>query len=205
MKNSVIVLIALLLMSCATHKGSINSFVDPSFTSTQIKSVAVFPIRNTQAAPSEARQINRRLALALRQQNPSVALVNETEATQKIHEANLGEDWAEFVTGFSASGIPDVKKISQIGAAIDVDAILQGELMSVRQVDGQYGANAGITVVTVRYTLLDASDGRLLWEASAEGRRQTATTVQSAPPIIEAVDLAVEKIIQNLPTMNVRG
>lgn len=202
LKKSVVVLFFILISACATHKGSVNSFVDPSFTDTKIARLAVFPIRNTRAAPAESRQINRRVALELRAQNPRVELVNEVEASSLIDGAGLGEDWASFVTGFAASGIPDVEKISGIGSAIGVDAILQGELVSVQQTDGVYGVNSGTTRVTVRYTLLDARDGRLLWETSAEGRRQTATTLQSAPPVIEAVELAVEKILENLPPLN---
>lgn len=201
-KQVMVGLLCLAATACATHKGSVNSFVDPSFTATRINSVAVFPIRNTRAAPSEARQINRRVALELRAQNPNVKLINETEASALIDEAGLGDDWASFVTGFAASGIPDVQKISAIGEAIGVDTILQGELVSVQQSDGVVGGNPGTTRVTVRYTLLDARDGRLLWETSAEGRRQTATTLQSAPPVIEAVEIAVEKILQNLPPLN---
>ncbi len=201
--KAIIATIALVLMAgCATNKGSVNSFVDPSFSSTSIQRIAIFPIRNTRAAPSEARQMNRRVALSLQAQNPNVVLVNETEATGRIDKAGLGADWSEFVTGFAASGIPDVGKISKIGSAIGVDAIFQGELVSVQQIDGEYGRNAGTTRVTVRYTLLDARDGRLLWETSADGLRRTMTTVQSAPPIMEAVDLAVEKILQNLPPIN---
>ncbi len=204
MKKFALAVISVFIASCATNKGTVNSFVDPSFTATSIQSVAIFPIRNTRAAPAEARQINRRIALTLQQQNPSVLLINETEASEKIDDAGLGSDWADFVTGFAASGIPDVKKIREIGAAIGVDAILQGELVSVQQADGVYGGNRGTTRVTVRYTLLDAHDGRLLWETSAEGRRETATTLQGAPPIMEAVDLAVDKILGNLPTLNSR-
>lgn len=194
-----VILLSAVASACATNKGSVNSFVDPAFTSTNIESIAIFPIRNTRAAPSEARQMNRRVALSLQAQNPGLRLVNEIEATRSIDDAGLGADWSEFVTGFAASGIPDVGRISKIGAAIGVDAIFQGELVSVQQIDGEYGRNAGTTRVTVRYTLLDARDGRLLWETSADGLRKTMTTVQSAPPIMEAVDLAVEKILENLP------
>jgi len=38
-----------------------------------------------------------------------------------------------------------------------------------------------------------------LWEASSDGIKGTPTTLESAPPIIEAVDLAVDKILSNLP------
>lgn len=199
MRTLILALCAVVLAGCATHKGASNSFVDPAFASKKIGTVAVFPIRNTRLAPAEARQLNRRLALEIRQQNPGLVLVNEAQSIERIDSAGLGESWSDFVTGFSASGIPDTSKIQGVGEAIGADAILQGELVSLAQQDGVYGGNLGTTRVTVRYTLFDADTGQLLWEISAEGRRQTATTMQDAPPIMEAIELAVEKMLDSLP------
>ena len=192
----------ILLSACATNKGTINSYTDPTFGSENIATVAIFPIRNTKAAPSEARQINRKLAVALQSVNPDVSFVNEVEAVAALDKAGLGQTWADFVTGYSVSGIPDVRKLKSVSEAIDTDTILQGEMVSVVQEDGSYGMNAGTTRVTVRYTLMDTDDGKLLWEASADGIRKTATTLGDAPPVIEAVNLAVDKIIENLPDFN---
>jgi len=59
--------------------------------------------------------------------------------------------------------------------------------------------NRGETRVTVRYTMLGVNDGKLLWEATSDGIATTGTTVEKAPAIIEAVNLAVEKIVGSLP------
>jgi hypothetical protein len=49
--------------------------------------------------------------------------------------------------------------------------------------------------------MLDCLNGKLLWEASSDGRRETAIggTFAHAPPVIEAIQLAVDKILESLP------
>ncbi len=71
--------------------------------------------------------------------------------------------------------------------------------MNVLQRDGVYGLYRGLTTVTVRYSLLGTDSGLLLWEASSDGRKETATTLESAPPLIDVILLAQEKINESLP------
>lgn len=89
--------------------------------------------------------------------------------------------------------------LNQLGTLLGVDAIMQGEMVNVTQQDGVYGQNKGQTRVTVRFTILGTKEGKLLWEASSDGIKGTATAMEEAPPIGEAVSLAVEKIMANLP------
>ncbi len=55
--------------------------------------------------------------------------------------------------------------------------------------------------MTVRFTMLDCQNGKMAWEATSDGRRETAIAGEMfhAPPIIEAIYLAVDKVLETLP------
>ena len=194
-------LLGLIFTSCVTNKATINTYVDPNFEQGKIQKIAVFPIRNTRLAPSESQQINRKISQAISRENSSIEIMSSAEATRILNDNGLSGDWAQFLDDYAASGIPNSNILTDIGSTLEVDAILQGEIVSIFQEDGQYGGNKGTTRVTVRFSMLDTNQGNLVWESSSDGIKGTATTVESAPPIIEAVDLAVDKLLSSIPNL----
>ncbi|MBD3336100.1 MAG: hypothetical protein GF355_11355 [Candidatus Eisenbacteria bacterium] len=130
-----------------------------------------------------------------------MSIMSAAEAQQLLNDHDLVGEWSYFLDSFATSGIPDANTLARIGEALDVDCIIQGEIVNVTQRDGVYGGNKGTTRVTVRYSMLDTRTGKLVWEASSDGVRTTATTVEPAPPIIEAVNLAVDRILTALPEL----
>lgn len=196
---SIIVFTSILFTSCAVSKATLNSYVDPNINNEKITRLAVFPIRNAKFAPSEAQQINRKISMSIAQKNSQIEIMSSNEAINKLNDSNLANTWAVFLDNYSSSGVPDKNVLTEVGDALGIDAIIQGEIVNVFQQDGAYGSNKGTTRVTVRFSMLSTKSGKLLWEASSDGIKGTPTTLESAPPIIEAVDLAVDKILSNLP------
>lgn len=190
---------AVFATACASATATINSYVDPTYARGGIESIAVFPIRNGRFAPSEAQQINRRIATVIHARDPELRIMSTPEAISLLNEHGLADDWAVFLENYVASGVPDANALRDFGTALGVGAILQGEIVNVFQRDGEFGGDKGQTRVTVRFTILDCEHGRMLWEASSDGTKTTATTLDHAPPIVEAVGLAVDKILDNLP------
>ena len=187
-------------VGCATHTATINSYVDPTYRSGQIQSIAIFPIRNARMAPGEAQQINRRVSVFINRRDPEIRLVSAVEAVNRLNENGLASAWAVFLDNYVSSGVPDVNVLAQIGEAVGADAIIQGEILNVFQQDGADGQK-GVTRVTVRFTMLDCQNGKMAWEATSDGRRETAIAGEMfhAPPIIEAIYLAVDKVLETLP------
>ena len=185
---------------CATHTATINSYVDPTYGSGQIQSIAMFPIRNTRMAPSEAQQINRRISVFISRRDPEIRLVSAVETVNRLNENGLASAWAVFLDNYVSSGVPDANVLAQIGEAVGADAIIQGEILNIFQQDGA-DEQKGVTRVTVRFTMLDCRNGKMVWEATSDGRRETALagTMFHAPPVIEAIQLAVDKVLETLP------
>lgn len=190
-----------MLTACATHTASLSSYVSPAFQPGLLQSVAVFPMRNIRLAASEAQQINRRVSVVISQRELQIELVSPVEATARLNEHGLADDWAVFLLNYESSGVPDATVLTEIGEALGVDAIIQGEVLDVYQQDGDADGRTGVTRVAIRFSMLDCLNGTLLWEASSEGRRETAIggTSAHAPPVIEAIELAVDRILETLP------
>jgi hypothetical protein len=195
-----ILLLTVLSAACATSTASLKTYSDPSIHGGGIEAVAVLPMRNARLMADESRELNRSFTQALTIQNPSLVVLGPAEAVDAMNRANLAERYSDFLRNYAASGVPDARVLQQMGAALNVDAIFQGEVFDIREQDGVYGGDRGETQVTVRYALLGTS-GTVLWEATSRGVRTNATTIGKAPPQYEAIALAQEKIVSSLPLL----
>lgn len=191
----------LFFTGCATKRATLKTFVEPSIQPESISSVAIFAMRNVRLLPDESRELNRSISRAFQQQNPDVTVVGPTESTTLLNQAALTEMYSDFLRDYATSGIPNLRTLKQIGDAIDVDAILQGEVFDIFQTDGAYGVTKGKASVTVRYVLLSTRNGDVLWEATSNATKTTATTLGSAPPLYEVIMMAQNKILTALPTL----
>ena len=186
--------------ACATSKATLSSYVDPNFNARSVESVALLPSRNPSLAPSAARQVNRRVAQGINQRSPNVSVLGAAEAAQLLNDAGLADAWATFLINYAASGIPDAEVLRSVGDALDVDVIVQGEMVDVYQVDGGTPSEMGQTRVTVRFSMLDTQEGRLVWAGTGEGIKAILTH-REAPPVIEAIDLAVDRLLSSMPRL----
>lgn len=198
----ILTLITLLLFGCAQHV-NLRSFSDPALQSSSVKNVAIFPIRNTRILPGESREMVRSFTREFVKINRSVNILSATEVTDKLNEKDMAEQYADFLRHYAVSGIPNVKILNKIGVALEVDAIVQGEIFGLVQRDGHYPGVMARTSLTLRYSLISTSKGDVLWEATCSVSIQPSgltATVWSPPPlIIEVIQLAQEKVLTDLP------
>ena len=203
MKKKILLLLilfmGLLVLSGCYDDAAVNTYSDPSFNKDTITKLAVFPIRNTRVNPGDARRINRSVTQGIHNQSPNIEIMSASEATQILNEHNLADDWATFLSNYQSSGIPNTKFLFKVGDVLNVDGIMQGEVLEATRIDGVYGERTARAEVTIRYSLLGTDSGKLLWEATSTGEKGTGTTIEDAPPIIEAILLAQEQIIKTLP------
>lgn len=204
MKNSLLtfVVVAASISSCTTtYRGTINSYIDPGYQQGAIKRIAVFSIRNSSRAPSESRRINVELSRAIVNKNPHVDLVSPSEALRTINESNLASEWADFVEDYYTSGIANRAILEKIGEALTVDAVLQGQIENVVQRDGGSGI-PGQTRITLSFSIVEVTSAKRIWEVSADGIGTTGSGLfsnKTAPPILDAIQVAVAKVLDNLP------
>ena len=186
--------IGLLLVGCET--ASLDSYVDPSYSATDIRRVVVLPMTNAGITPGQAQELSRSFAQGMLRPNPNLEIMGAGEAIDKINAANLADEWAVFLRNYNTSGIPNTNIVKRIGAVLGVDAIIQGSVLSVSQKDSN-GFDYPMTRVNVRYGAINAKTGAMLWEISSEGSIQPYS--YTAAPVIDAVRLAHGKILSSIP------
>jgi hypothetical protein len=197
--SSGLMLLSAFLIGCATSSSSINTYIDPDYNGANIQRLAIFPIKSTYLTPSESQQLHRDLSQAINKKKPSLVILGSAEANDILNKKVLTDKWALFLDNFVGSEIPNAGVLKEIGDTLGVDAIIQCEIVNVQQTNGVYGGNKGTTRVTLRYSIMGVRSGKLLWQASSDGLCTTGTTVEYAPPIIEAVKRAHDKILSTLP------
>ena len=195
-----LLLVIALVSACAASKGTINTFCEPSYQSGSVTSLAVPTIRNARLAPSESQQIGRSVNQAIAAKNPNLDLISANDFANLLNDLGLVDDYSDFIEDYATSGIANREFLQHLRAN-RIDAIMLSELSNVTQEDGAYGRNRGQTRVTMTFTVMGTQTNDVIWTASADGMKGTATTVESAPPLIEAINLAVEKIRAAVPRL----
>lgn len=198
MHRILVALICLIFAGCSS--ATLKTFTDPSINPESIKSVAMFPMRNAQLLPDETREINRAISQTFSQKNQNIKLVSPANAIDLMNQHGLTETYSNFLRDYSTSGIPNIDVLRKIGASLKVDAILQGEIFNIRQLDSD-GWSYASTSLTIRYVLLSTINGNALWEGVSNGRKMGGVFDYVAPPLYEVILLAHEKILSALPTL----
>ena len=187
------------LLSCGGSGVDTQNYQDPVLQSYSIKVIAVLPIRNTNLALNEAKDINRHFMTGISRKNKKYTLIGPDESIEKLNKDSLVERYYNHLVTYSSSGIANTITIQDIGLSIGCDAIVQGEIYNVIKKDGEYGRNKGETRCNVRYSLLSTKDGKVLWETSVESYEKTDFTTSGAPPLMDVVKAGMDKIIESLP------
>lgn len=195
----ILLVVSLFITGCAPTART-NVYTNPTLERGTITSLAIFPIRNGRLAPSESQQLNRKVTQALTRKGPNVAVHGPTETTDALNAAGLVDAYSQFVRDYTSSGVPDVKILRKIGDALKVDALLQGELTSVHQQDGVFGVQPALTRVSFRLSILSTKTGDILWEGTAEGVAR-GSTIQAAPPVFEALNVALRRLLDEVPPL----
>ncbi len=201
-KSWFFLLVILLSLGCSTTT-SLRSFIDPSIQSSSIKTIVVFPMRNTSFSPGEALDIDREITRGFQQKNPNIKIIGSAEAISLLNQKNLVLSYDSLLYGFEHSGIPNTIILKRIGSILGIDAILQGRLSDISQKDGHWGVGAevGITSLTIRYTLLSTQTGSTLWEGIASANLKGKIASTNAPPLFETTLIARDKILTSIPKL----
>src|SRR5690349_16287392 len=97
-RNVLLAFAALILSACSTAK--LDSYVSPSYSSGQIKRVAVLPIRNQRLNAGQSIELNRAFIEALRRKNPQLVVVGGQDAVNALNDKGLADAWAAFIANY---------------------------------------------------------------------------------------------------------
>ena len=72
---------------------------------------------------------------------------------------------------YSSSGVPNISTLKEIGIALNVDAIIQGEMYNFVEIVGSIW-QWGSTSLTIRYVMLSTINGDVLWDAMSSAKKE---------------------------------
>jgi len=202
-KKMVLLTVSLVLFfGCATHV-NLRSFTNPSIQGGTIQTVAILPVRNNRILPGDSMEMARSFTREFLRLNPGLELINAAQATDMLVKANLADKYADFLRDYAVSGIPNSVILKEIGAALNVDAIAQGEIFDLIQKDGHYPGVMAVTSLVLRYSLLSTDNGDVLWEASCSASSKPrgffVTVWSPPPPFSEVIEMAQQEVLKDLP------
>ena len=201
-------LILLLLAGCVTSDSGLNSYVDPIFNLSKINKIALFPMENSDFSFSEERILDTKVIAALHSKNPELEIMSSYTTINLLNAYNLTQVWSNYLYNYDSSGLQSKHDLFLSWETLKIDAILFGEIVGIHKVDGRddlfaiddvHGGNQGLTKVTVKYRMLSTNEAKIVWESTCDGIKKTREIEVSAPPVIDAVKLAVDIIFTNLP------
>ncbi len=200
--------IAIFSNGCVAKKGTVKTYNNPSVNASRIEAVAIFPLRNSFVQRSvglgtgEMIDINKMFQTEFYNQNKGVKMVDAVMSRELLNQGNMVNAYDTLLAVYENTGIPNTLILNRIGLKLGVDAIIQGFIKEVFQRDGVYGGNRGEAKIVVKYIMLSTRTGDVIWEATCEGYKGTATTLAKAPPIDDAIEILKEKLLSAMPTLS---
>jgi len=128
--------------------------------------------------------------------NAKIQIIGGQEAIAVLNENNLADAWANFLVGYSTSGLPNTRTLHRVAELLEVDALIIGAIIHINHEDSN-GWTYPITQVSIRYTMFGGKDGDVLWELTGEGKVRPYSW--TAVPIFDAAKLTHDKILGELP------
>ena len=187
------------LAGCSS--ATLKTRVDSSLESEPIKSVAILPLQGANIPPGENREFTKAVIDAFREKNHEIRVMGPSEAMELINAKGLSNHYNELLRSYISTGAPSEKYIKEIGAALNVDALMQGVVLDVRQSEASFYQFAG-SHLTLSYGLMSVKSGIVIWDATSRARKQEAWSWSSAPPLYETISVALQEILPAIPKLN---
>jgi hypothetical protein len=200
----VLLLIGMILLSGCTT-ATIKSYLSPTIIPGSFSTIAIFPIRNARMLPGETREVNQSQSNIFHGKNPDVKLMEPAQASDLLSKTGLANKYNNFLENYDETGVTNPAVLKEIGDSLKVDAILQGEVFDLNQIDGLFGAYRGRTSLTLSYSLFSTKSGAVLWEVASRVIKFNPSSIGEAPRLYDVIILAQNRILAQLPKLGEQG
>lgn len=198
----------LFFYACSGSYSTILSYKNPSLNSEIVNSVAIFPLRNALVQQNvyvntdDLKELNQMFQTEFVNKNSKINILTPISSTEFLNKNDLVNSYETLMKDYENTSIPNTQILNSIGQELKVDAVIQGFLLEVIQLDGRVWnpSYQGETKITVKYVLFSTNTGELLWECTCNGEK-IVSSLKKAPSISEMIDVIKEKIINELPTL----
>lgn len=149
---TVIAVLLLALIGCATPGGADANFHDPNMDFSLIQSMAVLPFGNLTSISRSSDRV-RDVFMTMLQSTEALYVIPPGEVARAI--ASLGlQDPTE----------PTAEEVISLARNLETDVVLTGTVLEYGEVRS---ASASANVISVSVQMMEATTGRVVWSASA--------------------------------------
>lgn len=183
---------------CAKSEASIDSSMSRAFSASRLQSLAIMPVPELEGASVDdlALSVGRRLAVDWQ----GISFVGPSDSRGRIEGKGLTSDWIALTEYVALESNADTVLVRRLGESLNVDAMLQGVVYDIDLRQHAAFGNRGKIELTVRFVLLSTETGETLWEARSRAVKEAETTFAN-PDVDEALELALNRILENLPSL----
>lgn len=192
-------LVLIILQACGGSGADTQNYQDPALSKYDIKTIAVLPMRNSYLNLNETQDINRYFMTGASRKISKFTVISPDDAIESLNRDTLVDKYYDYLVSYATTGIPNRDLIKKLGKSIGCDAVIQGEVFDIKKKDGEYGKNKGETRCNVRYSMVSTTDGKVIWETTAEAYEKTDFTLSDAPSLMGVVKIGIDEIIASMP------
>lgn len=195
--------ILVLFCACSTVKeqATISTYIDPTVRQGQIKSLAIFSLENDSLSRGDIQNLNRRIYERVKRRNPYIALLHPDKTARILRKQNMDSNWQAFYEYYHNYGRPDANALGGLYIALKTETILHIKLRDIVQQNGKFNEKTAVSSAIVVCSIFHTQKNRLIWEGISEGIKENELTFEKAPPLIDAIEVAIDKIMVNFPEL----
>jgi len=198
-KFLILLLIVILLTGCSITKSTINISKNYEFNNKLFHYVALMPTKETIIDNETIELIDDEIYDCISSGYYNATVFSQNHINAKINKAKLNADWEIFWNDYLETGFINTTFLDFLGKTLKVDLILQCEVIDIKKTFGIHRKVIGETTAQIKLTMFSTKSGAVIWEAISLGTQGNAHSDQSVPASIEAVEVALDELLDNLP------
>ena len=202
MKKIILFVLAIILpiyiYSCSSSRTDIEYYRNEEFSKYKIDNIAILPLRDVWLNIEQSSNVDRYFLSQLSISTKKYTLMGPEDCIDKLSKDSLGKAYYNYLVEFASLWMPNKEIIKEVGAFLQVDAIIIGKTFNYEKIDGLPGYNKGETRCNLRYILVSTKDGILIWGGTVAAYETTTTSLQPAPHLMNVIKQGMDKILENM-------
>lgn len=197
--TSIFLLLIFIAFACSSSNSSIKEFTAPEFKLMTIRTVALIKLDAEYLSEKEIAAADEKFFKEIQTRFKDIKFYDAVSVSNTLKEKNMENVWNEFWDNYISTGNADETLLFDLAEVLKVNAVLHGEVIEVNKIYGEHRKTIGQTSAKIKYALFSLKSGKLLWEATITGTQENAHSDQPVPKAIEAVNIAITDVINNIP------
>ena len=186
--------------SCSTTKSSVEEkYISPDLNKEVVRTIAVSEIFGEYLFGDEKERALNKFIARIKDRYQNIAFSKTEEYFDSSNKDSYKNILSNFWNNYLKKDVIDEVGLFDLSEIVKTNAILQTEVIDVNKTFGEHRKTIAATKVKLRMALFSLKSGKLLWETTVYGTQENAHSDQLVPKTIEAVNVALTEVADELP------